>query len=117
VAANQNPQKKTSIKKPPINPPSKNLESSFRESFISSGKQGGGATVLGEGHDIVTRETLVPTSLNRNNLGKVTVLHFALFCSWGHAKLSKMLIGHNCTYVKFSQASYNLFPTEGEVLR
>jgi hypothetical protein len=33
--------------------PSKNLESSFRESFISSGKQGGGATVLWEGHDIV----------------------------------------------------------------
>jgi hypothetical protein len=28
-----------------------------RESFISSGKQGGGATVLGEGPDTVTRET------------------------------------------------------------
>jgi hypothetical protein len=30
------------------NPPSKSLMSSFRESFISSGKQGGGATVLWE---------------------------------------------------------------------
>jgi hypothetical protein len=39
------------------NPPSKSLVSSFSESFISSGKQGGGATVLREEHDIVTRET------------------------------------------------------------
>jgi hypothetical protein len=39
--------------------------SSFSESFIASGKQGGGATVLGEGHDIVTRETCIPTSLNK----------------------------------------------------
>jgi hypothetical protein len=31
--------------------------SSFREYFIYSGKQGGGATVLREGHDIVTGET------------------------------------------------------------
>jgi hypothetical protein len=31
------------------NPPLKNLASFFRESFISSGKQGGGATVLREG--------------------------------------------------------------------
>jgi hypothetical protein len=27
-------------------------------------------------------------SLNLNNLGKAAVLHFALFCGWGHAKLS-----------------------------
>jgi hypothetical protein len=55
------------------------------ESFIPSGKQGGGAAVLGEGRDIVTRETCVPTSLNANNLGKAAVLHFAFapFCSWG----------------------------------
>jgi hypothetical protein len=63
--------------------------SSFSESCISSGKQGGGATVLGEGRDIVTRETCIPTSLNVNNLGKAAVLHFALFCGWGHAKLSQ----------------------------
>jgi hypothetical protein len=44
----------TPIKKPSINPPSKNLTSSFSESFITSGKQGDGATVLGEGCDNVT---------------------------------------------------------------
>jgi hypothetical protein len=54
-------------------------KSSFRESFIYSGKQGGGATVLREGCDIVTRETCIPTSLNVNILGNPTVLHFALF--------------------------------------
>jgi hypothetical protein len=55
--------------------PIKNLLSSFRESFISSGKQGGGAAVLGEGPDIVTRETCVPASLNGNSLGKAAELH------------------------------------------
>jgi hypothetical protein len=45
----------------------------FSESFISNGKQGGGATFLGEGCDIVTRGTCVPTV---NNLGKAAVLHF-----------------------------------------
>jgi hypothetical protein len=30
-------------------------------------------------------------SLNVNNLGKAAVLHFA-FCSWGHAKLSLLII-------------------------
>jgi hypothetical protein len=35
----------------------------LQESFTSSGKQGGGATVLGEGRDIVTRGTYNPTSL------------------------------------------------------
>jgi hypothetical protein len=39
------------------NPPSKSLVSSFSQSFISSGKQGGGTTVLREGCDTVTRET------------------------------------------------------------
>jgi hypothetical protein len=34
---------------------------------------------IGEGHDTVTRETCLPTSLNINNLGKAAVLHFALF--------------------------------------
>jgi hypothetical protein len=57
-----------SIKKP---------TSSFSESFISSGKQGGGATVLGEGCDTVTRGTWVPASLSVNNLEKAAALHFA----------------------------------------
>jgi hypothetical protein len=43
------------------NPSSKKLPSiplsSFSKSFISSGKQGGGATVFREGCDIVTRKT------------------------------------------------------------
>jgi hypothetical protein len=82
------------------NPPSKAL-SSFRESFISSGKQGGGATVLKEGRDTVTRENC-STSLNINNLGKAAGLHPALFCGWGLAKLSLPIIGHSCAYVKFS---------------
>jgi hypothetical protein len=51
--------------------------SSFRESFIASGKQGGGAAVLWEGRDIVTRETCVPAALNINNLGKAPELHLA----------------------------------------
>jgi hypothetical protein len=55
-------------------PHQKRLISSFRESFISSGKQGGGATVLREGCDTVTRETCIPTV---NNLGKAAVLLFA----------------------------------------
>jgi hypothetical protein len=36
---------------------------SISESFISSGKQGG-AVILREGRDIVTKETCIPTSLN-----------------------------------------------------
>jgi hypothetical protein len=62
AAANQ----KSPSKKPSINPPAKNLASSFRESFISSGKQGGGATLLGEGRDTVTRETCFPTSFSEH---------------------------------------------------
>jgi hypothetical protein len=75
------------------NPPSKNLVSSFSKSFISSSKQGGGATVLREGHNIVTRETCIPTSLNVNNLGKAAVFasYLALFGGWGCAKLSLLL--------------------------
>jgi hypothetical protein len=48
---------------------------SSSESFIPSGKQGG--AVLREGHDIVTRGTCVPTSLNVNNLGKAAEMHLA----------------------------------------
>jgi hypothetical protein len=64
------------------NPPSKNLHqkipmSSFSKSFIYSGKQGGGATVLREGRDIVTKGTCVPSSLNLNNLGKAAMLYSA----------------------------------------
>jgi hypothetical protein len=55
-----------------------------------------------EGHDIVTRETCIPTSLNLNNLGKAAVLHPAPFCGWGHAKLSLLIIGHSCVYVSSS---------------
>jgi hypothetical protein len=53
------------------------LRDVFRESFIYSGTQGCGATVLGKGRDIVTKETYNPTSLNVNNLGKAAALHFA----------------------------------------
>jgi hypothetical protein len=35
-------------------------------SFIYNGKQGGGVPILGEGHEIETRETCIPTSLNIN---------------------------------------------------
>jgi hypothetical protein len=69
MAASQNPPSKSL--------PSKNLTSSFRESFISSGKQRGGATVLREGGDIVRRETCVATSLKVNNFTKAAVLHLA----------------------------------------
>jgi hypothetical protein len=34
--------------------------------------------VLGEGRDIVIKETCIPASLNLNNLGEATVLHFPL---------------------------------------
>jgi hypothetical protein len=51
-------------------------ESSFSESFISSGKQEE-EQQFSERRDIVTRETCVPTSLNINILGKAAVLHFA----------------------------------------
>jgi hypothetical protein len=54
--------------------------SSFSKSYISSGKRGGGATVLREWHDIVTRETCVP-SLNINNLGKAAELQLAFSLS------------------------------------
>jgi hypothetical protein len=94
-----------STRKPPTNqsiPHQKSLTFSFSKSFISSGKQGGGATVLGEGCDIVTRETCLPTSLDLNNLGKAAVQHFALFCGWGHAKTILTITGHSCAYVKFS---------------
>jgi hypothetical protein len=60
----------------------KNLLSSFRESFISSGKQVGGATGFREGCDTVTRETCIPTSLKVNNLEKAAVLHFAFLLSF-----------------------------------
>jgi hypothetical protein len=56
----------------------KSLASSFSESLIPSGKQGG-AAVLGERRDIVKGETCIPASLNVNNL-EAAVLHFPL--SW-----------------------------------
>jgi hypothetical protein len=56
--------------------PIKKILVSFRESFISSGKKGGGATVLKEVCDTVTRETCIST-LNLNNLRKAAVLHLA----------------------------------------
>jgi hypothetical protein len=42
-------------------PTNQQTVSSFRESFIYGGKQGGGAIFLGEGCDIVTAETCDPT--------------------------------------------------------
>jgi hypothetical protein len=50
--------------------------SSFSKSFIHSDKQGGGATVLREGRDIVVRKTCISTSLNINNIGKAAMMHF-----------------------------------------
>jgi hypothetical protein len=50
-------QKTSHIQKASIHP--KSLTFSFSKSFISSGKQGGGAMVLGVGRDIVTRETCI----------------------------------------------------------
>jgi hypothetical protein len=71
-------------------PPSKSPTSLFSESFISSGKQGGGATVLREGHDIVSGETCVPTSFSEHKqLRKSSCAAFwllSLFCDWGCAK-------------------------------
>jgi hypothetical protein len=76
----------------------------FSKSFIYSGKQGGGVTVLGEGYDIVTGETCDHYFLNVNILGNAAVLHFALalLCGWGHAKLSLQILEPNCAFVKFS---------------
>jgi hypothetical protein len=55
----------------------------LQESYISSGKQGGGATVLWKGHDIVAGETCVPTALNINNLRKAAMLlHFQSCCGY-----------------------------------
>jgi hypothetical protein len=56
------------------------LSFSFSESFIPRDKQGG-AAVLREGHDIVTRGTCVSASLNVNNLGKAAELHLAFLLS------------------------------------
>jgi hypothetical protein len=71
----------------PKKTPSKSLASFFSKSFISSGKRGG-ATVLGEGRDIVTAETCIPASLNVNILGTVAALQLTLtfFCGWGCAE-------------------------------
>jgi hypothetical protein len=48
-STNQKPINPSSIKKPPV---------LLQRVFISSGKQGGGAAVLGEGCDILTRNLL-----------------------------------------------------------
>jgi hypothetical protein len=85
--------------------PSINSQSFFSESFISSGKQGGGATVPREGCDIVTRENCIATPFSEHKqLKKNSCAAFCLhpFCGWGHAKLSLQIIEHNCAYVKFS---------------
>jgi hypothetical protein len=50
------PQKASHIQKAPFHQKTKSL-TSFSKSFILSGKQGSGATGLGEGHEIVTTET------------------------------------------------------------
>jgi hypothetical protein len=85
----QQPVSVANQKTPPKNPASiphqKTSMSSFSKSFISSGKQRGGATVLWEGCDIVTRETCIPTSLYVNNLGKATELDSASLSSMAGA--------------------------------
>jgi hypothetical protein len=78
ITQQQEQQSAASFRKQPPN--KKNPSTLFSKSFLSSGKQGGGATVLREGHDIVTGETCVLTSLNVNNLGKAAVMHFASCC-------------------------------------
>jgi hypothetical protein len=82
------PKSKKSFKqKPPKQKPQSNsCASSFSESFIFSGKQGG-AGVLREGHDIVTGETCIPASLNINNLEEAAILHFPLL-GQGYANLN-----------------------------
>jgi hypothetical protein len=92
--------------------------SSFIESFISSGKQGGRARVLGEGCDIEEKQlSCISLScsllwlglcqisayrlLDINILGKAAVLHLNLtqFCCWSCAKLSLQNTEYNCAYV------------------
>jgi hypothetical protein len=60
--------------------------SSFSESFIPSGKQGG-AAVLGKGCDIVTGETCITASLNINNLGKAAELLHLAFIGFSYSAL------------------------------
>jgi hypothetical protein len=81
------------------NPPSKILLSSFSESFISSSKQGGGATVLREGHDIVTRETCNSYFSEQKQLKKSS---YAAFCLQLGPCQTQPVIEHNCAYVGFS---------------
>jgi hypothetical protein len=80
-------------KQPTTNQPNQSM-SSFSESVIYNGKQGGGVTVHGEEHDTETGQICNCYSLNINILGKAPVLHFALtlFCGWGCAKLSLQII-------------------------
>jgi hypothetical protein len=99
-------------------PPLKSLMSSFSESFIPSGKQRGGATVLREGCDIEEKQLswiLLSHSLlwlglcqipayrlfDINILGKAAAMHFtlALFCGWSCAKLSLQNIVYNYAFV------------------
>jgi hypothetical protein len=88
AAFSNTPSKNLSIN----SPIQKILTSSFRESFVSSVKQGDGATVPGEGHDVVARETCFPTSFSEHKkLRKSSCAAFCLFahfCSWGRAKFS-----------------------------
>jgi hypothetical protein len=57
--------------------PKSPIEKTFSEFFISNGKQGGRATVLGEGRDTVRNLH----SYLGNNLGKAAVLHSASLSS------------------------------------
>jgi hypothetical protein len=101
------------MKKPP---PFKSLKSSFSESFISSGKQEGGAIVLGEGHHNVTRGTCVSASLNINNLGKAAELHLSFSLSSGAVpvpNLSLQNIEYYCAYA-FNCVFPTLLPTREE---
>jgi hypothetical protein len=59
-------------------PQSKNPPSSFSESFISSGKQGGAAIPQEQPNNIGTGKTCLLASLKINNLEEAAVLHFPL---------------------------------------
>jgi hypothetical protein len=66
-------------------------------------KQGGGATVLGEGHDTVNKRNLLSTSFSEHKqLRKAAVLHPASLSSATGAVQTQPVPEHSCAYVRFS---------------
>jgi hypothetical protein len=80
TSKSQKPKEKNPSKNPKAKAPKQKTLHTPSVSLLSSGKQGG-AAVLGEGPYIVTGETCVPSSLNINNLGEASVLHFLFLWS------------------------------------